>query len=90
MVQPLLASSGTGYGTSSLDDDAYQLDQLAEHLLSFYNSQVLAAAQLSASRAALHKLVPLWALQQGEPLERPWHSAINNVLSPMCSALTAL
>ncbi|KAK9831837.1 hypothetical protein WJX81_000330 [Elliptochloris bilobata] len=39
IVQPLLASSGTGYGTSSLDQDAYQLDQLAQHLRSFYNSQ---------------------------------------------------
>ncbi len=65
MVQPLLASSGTGYGTSSLDDDAYQLDQLAEHLLSFYNSQVPAAAQPPASCAALRKVDASRALQQG-------------------------
>ena len=40
MVQPLLASSGSGYGTSSLDQDAAQLDQLAQHLKSAFNSQV--------------------------------------------------
>ena len=42
MVQPLLASSGSGYGTSSLDQDASQLDQLAQHLKSAFNSQVCA------------------------------------------------
>ena len=70
MVQPLLASSGTGYGTSSLDDDAYQLDQLADHLASFYNSQVPAAAELPApSRAVLRRPDALRALQQGRGAE---------------------
>ena len=52
MVQPLLASSGSGYGTSSLDQDAFQLDQLAQHLKSVFNSQVGATVPEHASVSA--------------------------------------
>ncbi|KAG6483176.1 hypothetical protein ZIOFF_059816 [Zingiber officinale] len=39
LVQPLLSSSYLGYGTSSLDQDAVELDQLIGHLINKENSE---------------------------------------------------
>ena len=47
-MQPLLSSAGRQYGISSLDSDALELDELAQHLKSFYNSKVRTLAELDA------------------------------------------
>ncbi|KAG8100306.1 hypothetical protein GUJ93_ZPchr0013g36780 [Zizania palustris] len=39
LVQPLLSSSYTGYGTSSLEQDALELDQLISYLINKENSE---------------------------------------------------
>ncbi|KAJ8622639.1 hypothetical protein MRB53_031168 [Persea americana] len=39
LVQPLLSSSYTGYGTSSLEQDAMELDQLISYFINKENSQ---------------------------------------------------
>lgn len=46
-MQPLLSSAGRQYGISSLDSDAFELDELAQHLKSFYNSKVRTLAKLN-------------------------------------------
>lgn len=49
LVQTLLSSSHTGYGTASLDQDARELHQLACHLAAEYGSQ---ARRRAGRRAA--------------------------------------
>ena len=55
-MQPLLSSAGRQYGISSLDSDAFELDELAQHLKSFYNSKVrtLAAWLAELYHCSLH------------------------------------
>lgn len=57
-MQPLLSSAGRQYGISSLDSDVFELDELAQHLKSFYNAKVRTLAELNCRVVSLQSAQP--------------------------------